>query len=131
LVLHEPLSGAHGQVGTTSRVVFQMGKQRIEGTETITRREPVDLHEIPSGSVVHFDRGIVSEGMWSAVRDQLTEAGPQTTFWQSESEYRFSGLLMRLMGPLMPGAFRKQSQQHLQDFKAFAEQGQDVRNAKE
>jgi hypothetical protein len=131
LVLHKPLSGTHGQVGTTSRVVFQMGKQKIEGTETITRREPVDLHEIPSGSVVHFDREIVGEGMWSAVRDQLTEAGPQTTLWQSESEYRFNGLLMRLMGLLMPGAFRKQSQQHLQDFKAFAEQGRDVRNAKD
>jgi hypothetical protein len=131
LVLHEPLSGTHGQVGTTSRVVFQMGKQKFEGTETITRREPADLHRIPSRSVVHFDREIVSEGMWSAVRDQLTEVDPQTTLWQSESEYRFSGLPMRLIGLLMPGAFRKQSEQHMQDFKAFAEQGQDVRNAKD
>jgi hypothetical protein len=47
LVLHEPLSGTHGQVGTTSRVVMQTGKQKIECTETITRREPVDLHGIP------------------------------------------------------------------------------------
>jgi carbon monoxide dehydrogenase subunit G len=131
LVLHEPLSGTHGQVGTTSRVVLQMGKQKIECTETITRREPADLNEIPSGSVVHFDREIVGEGMWSDIRDRLTEAGPQTTLWQSESEDRFSGLLMRLMGLLMPGAFRKQSQQHMQDFKAFAEQGQDVRNVKD
>ena len=38
LVLHEPLNGVHGQVGTTSRVVMQMGKQKIECTETITRR---------------------------------------------------------------------------------------------
>jgi carbon monoxide dehydrogenase subunit G len=129
LVLHEPISGTHGQVGTTSRVVLQMGKQRFEGTETITLREPVDLHEIPTGSVVRFEREIVGEGMWSAARERLTEAGPQTTLWQSENEYRFSGLLMRLVGLLMPGAFRKQSQQHMQDFKAFAEQGQDVRNA--
>ena len=28
LVLHEPLSGAHGQVGTKSRVVMQMGSRR-------------------------------------------------------------------------------------------------------
>ena len=41
------------------------------------------------------------------------------------------GLLMRLVGLLMPGAFRKQSQQHMQDFKAFAEQGVDVREAKD
>jgi hypothetical protein len=129
LVLHEPLDGAHGQVGTTSRVVMQMGKQRFECTETVTRREPVDLHAIPAGSVVHFDREIVGNGMWNAVRDRLTEAGPETTLWASESEYRFSGLPMRLAGLLMPGAFRKQSRQHMEDFKAFAEQGKDVRAA--
>ena len=127
LVLHEPLRGVHGHVGTKSRVVMQMGQQKFEGTETITRREPADLRAIPKGSVVHFDR----EGMWNVVRDRLTEASPDTTLWVSESEYRFSGLLMRLVGLLMPGAFRKQSQQHMQDFKAFAEQGKDVREAKD
>lgn len=130
LVLHEPLQGAHGQVGTTSRVVMQMGEQKFECTETVTRREPVDLHDIPRASVVHFDREIVGGGMRSVVRDRLTEAGPQTTLWESESEYRFDGLMMRLVGLLMPGAFRKQSRQHMQDFKAFAERGEDVRDAK-
>jgi hypothetical protein len=130
LVLHEPLNGVHGQVGTKSRVVLRMGKQTMEATETITRREPADLHGIPRETVVKFDREIISKGMWSAARDRLTEAGPDTTLWESESEYRFSGLLMRLVGLLMPGAFRKQSQQHMQDFKAFAEFGQDVRDAK-
>ena len=129
LVLHEPLLGTHGQVGTKSRVVMQMGKRKIECTETITRREPVELNGISSESVVHFEREIVGEGMWSAVRDRLTEMGPQTTLWQSESEFRFSGLPMRLVGLLMPGAFRKQSRQHMEDFQAFAERGRDVREA--
>jgi hypothetical protein len=128
LVLHEPLSGMHGQVGTESRVVMQTGQQKMEGTETITRREPANLQGIPRDSVVHFDREIVAEGMWSAVRDRLTEAGPETTLWASENEYRFSGP-MRLVVPFMRGAFRKQSRQHMQDFKAFAEQGTDVREA--
>ncbi|MEV7108450.1 SRPBCC family protein [Streptomyces atroolivaceus] len=130
LVLHEPLSGVHGQVGTKSRVVMQMGQRTFEGTETITRREPPDLHGIPQASVVHFDREIVGDGMWSAVRDRLTEAGPETTLWVSENEYRFGSMLMRLVGLLMPGAFRKQSREHMQDFKAFAEEGKDVREAK-
>ncbi|MFJ9766316.1 SRPBCC family protein [Streptomyces erythrochromogenes] len=130
LVLHEPLNGLHGQVGTRSRVVLQTGRQKVECTETITRREPADLHGIPEGSVVHFEREIVADGMWSAVRDRLTEAGPDATRWVSENEYRFSGLLMRLVGRVMPGAFRKQSQQHMQDFKAFAEEGKDVRETK-
>jgi hypothetical protein len=130
LVLHEPVNGAHGQPGTTSRVVMQSGQRTIECTETITRREPADLHGIPKETVVHFDREIAGASMWSVVRDRLTEADPETTLWESESEYRFSGLLMRLVGLLMPGAFHKQSQQHMQDFKAFAEQGQDVREGK-
>jgi hypothetical protein len=129
LVLHEPLNGMHGQVGTESRVVLQTGQQTMEGTETITRREPLNLHEIPRDSVVHFDREIVAEGMWSAARERLTEAGPETTLWASENEYRFSGWPMRLLAPLMRGAFRQQSRQHMQDFKAFAEQGTDVREA--
>ena len=130
LVLHEPLSGMHGQVGTESRVVMQMGQQKMECTETITRREPANLQGIPRDSVVHFDREIVAKGMWSAARERLTEAGPERTLWESENEYRFSGLPMRLAAPLMRGVFRKQSRQHMQDFKAFAEQGTDVREAK-
>jgi hypothetical protein len=129
LVLHEPLSGTHGQVGTESRVVMQMGTQTMEATETITRREPADLHGIPRDSVVHFDREIVTEGMWSAARERLTEAGPERTLWESENEHRFSSVPMRLVGLVMPGAFRKQTRQHMQDFRAFAEQGTDVREA--
>ncbi len=53
LVVHEPLDGRHGQVGTTSRVVMRSGRQTMEATETVTRREPADLHEIPPGSTVH------------------------------------------------------------------------------
>jgi hypothetical protein len=130
LVLHEPISGVHGQVGTTSRVVMQMGQRKVEGTETITRREPADLHGIPRDSVVHFEREIVADGMWSAARDRLTETGPETTLWESENEYRFSSVPMRLVGLFMRGAFREQSRVHMQDFKAFAEQGTDVRDAK-
>ena len=98
--------------------------------ETITRRDPADLREIPRDSVVHFDREIVAKGMWSAARERLTEAGPRTTLWESENEYRFSSLPMRLMAPFMRGALRKQSHVHMQDFKAFAEHATDVREAK-
>lgn len=127
LVLHEPLNGVHGQLGSTSRVVFQMDKQRMEATETITRVDPADLHAVPSSVVVHYDREIVGEGMWQAQRDRIVAAGPNTTLWESESEFRFDGLVMRLVGLLMPASFRKQSRQHMQDFKAFAEHGTDVR----
>jgi hypothetical protein len=127
LVLHEPLNGMHGQVGTRSRVVMRMGQQTMEATETITRREPADLHGIPEGSVVHYEREIVADGMWNAARERFTEAGPESTLWESENEYRFSGLPMRLAAPFLRGVMRKQSRQHMRDFKLFAEQGKDVR----
>ena len=123
LVVHEPMRGIHGQVGTVSRVVFQMGGQRMEATETITRLEPQDLLAVPSSVVVHYEREIAAAGVWQAQRDRFCAAGPQTTLWESESEFRFDGLLMRLAGMFMPGSFRKQSRQHLFDFKAFAEHG--------
>lgn len=127
LVRHEPLNGEHGKVGTESRVVLQMGQQQMECTETITRREPADLQRISVEDVVQFDREIVAPGMWSITRDRLTDVGPETTLWVSENEYRFSSLAMRLLAPVMRGAFRKQSRQHMEDFRAFAEQGSDVR----
>jgi hypothetical protein len=129
LVVHEPISGVHGELGTKSRVVLQMGGQRFEAVETITRREPEDLHAIPAGGVVRFEREIVGNGMWNGARERLTEAGPQATLWESENEYRFDSLMMRLVGLVMPGTFRKQSLQHMRDFKAFAEDGKDVRDA--
>lgn len=129
LVSHEPVHGVDGQVGTESRVVFQSGKQAVECTETITRREPADLRDVPSGTVIHFEREIVADGMWNAAREHLREVSPERTLWVSENEYRFSGL-MRLAAPLMRGAFIKQSRGHMEDFKAYAEHGTDVREGK-
>ncbi|MEU2246657.1 SRPBCC family protein [Streptomyces sp. NPDC019224] len=102
LLLHEPISGEHGQVGPTSRVVAQTGKGKMEHTETITPRESADLRGNPKTSVVHFEREIVGGGMWSAVRDRLTEVSPGTTLWKSGNEYRFSSLPMRLVGVSCP-----------------------------
>jgi hypothetical protein len=129
LVLHEPLHGAHGQVGTESRVVLRTGGREMEGRETVTRRDPENLEGIPRDSVVHYEREIVAEGMSSAARERFTEAAPGSTLWTSENEYRFSGLPMRLLAPVMGGAFRRQSRRHMQDFKAFAEHGTDVRES--
>lgn len=128
LVSHESLRGVDGQVGAESRIVFQSGKQRMECTETITRREPTNLQDVAADTVIHFEREIVADRMWNAAREHLTEVSPEHTLWVSENEYRFDGL-MRLVAPVMRGAFVKQSRKHMDDFKAFAEHGTDVREA--
>lgn len=126
LVLHELRKGAEGQVGAESRIVFQSGKKEMELIETITRREPNDLHDVAPDCVVHFEREIVADGMWSAAREQLSESGPESTLWKNENEFRFSGF-KRFLAPFLRHFFIKQSRQVLQDFKSFAERGTDVR----
>lgn len=128
LVSHEPEAGLHGHVGTRSRVVFRSGEREVRLTETITGRSPDDLDAIAPGTEVVFERELETEGMWSRVRDRLTEAGPGATHWQSDSEYRTASRFFRLVMLLTRRGFRQQTQQHLDDFKAFAEQGRDVRD---
>ncbi|ALG84904.1 SRPBCC family protein [Gordonia phthalatica] len=128
LISHEPIEGVHGQLGAVSHVVFQTGKQQMEATETVTRVDPIDPQPAPATTAVRYEREIAAQGMWQAQRDRLIDAGPNRTLWESESEFRFDGLVMRLFGLLIPSVFRKQSRRHMEDFKAFAEDGADVRD---
>ena len=40
--------------------------------------------------------------------------------WEAEIDYKFHGFMIRVMAFLMPGMFRKQAQNHLDNFKVFA-----------
>ena len=104
LVPHEPQVGEDGQVGTVSKIVFRSGKKDMELTETITRREPQNLQNLSPDRVVHFEREIEANGMWSAAREQLSESGQNSTLWVNENEFRFSGV-MRCLAPLMRPIF--------------------------
>ena len=87
-----------------------MGNREIEMIETITRR---NLPEEFSGT---YD----AKGVHNIISNKFIELGPNKTKYLTESEFQFKGF-MKLMGWLMPGAFKKQSQKFLEDFKAFAE----------
>lgn len=115
LTSYELLEGEAGHVGAKSRYVFLTGKRRFEIVETVTRRDLPD----------EYDAVFVTQGMWNEQKNRFVELGPTKTKWIAESEFRMSGF-MKVIGFLMPGAFRKQSQQQLEDFKAFAEQGKSV-----
>jgi hypothetical protein len=52
-----------------------------------------------------------------------------STKWRSESEFQFSNFMMKAMGFLMPGAFKKQSLKYINNFKAFAKNGTSVSEA--
>ncbi len=109
----EPLSGQPGQPGAKARLVFQMGRRRMEMIETIVARnlphEYTGTYEAP--------------GVFNIVCNRFEELGPQRTRLISENEFQFRSLFMKVIGFLMKGAFPKQSLKYLADFKTFAESG--------
>ena len=112
------ISGEPGQPGAKSLLVFQSGKQRVELTETITER---NLPEEFSGTYEW------STGM-NTLRNRFIELGPNRTRLESTCSYKFSSFMLKMMGMFCPGMFRKQNQKFLDNFKAFAEEGRDIRD---
>ena len=115
-VAMEHLSGELGQEGSKSKLIYQLGKRNIEMIETITRRD------LPA----HFDAIYETGNVWNEMRNTFSTTSSGHTLWSSEVIFRFSSFGMRMMGWLMPKAFKKQSLQYMQDFKAFVEEGRSV-----
>jgi hypothetical protein len=107
----EPISGEPGQPGAKSRLKYDMNGRMIEMVETIETRNLPD----------EFSGTYEAKGVWNRVENRFFEDGADKTRWVSTTEFKFSGLMMRAMGFLMPSAFRKQSQKFMEDFKTFAE----------
>lgn len=114
LLSFEPISGTPGQVGAKARLKFDMGGRQMEMIETITER---NLPETFSGT---YD----ANGVHNIVRNRFEPVGEKQTRWVAENEFIFAGFMMKVMGWLMPGVFRKQSLKYLEAFKAFVETGQ-------
>jgi carbon monoxide dehydrogenase subunit G len=106
----EPLSGTPGQPGAQTRLVYTMGKRKIEMTETILVRD------LPREFTATYE----AKGVFNEVKSFFTAVDANTTRYVTENEFRFSGLY-KLLGWLMPGSFKKESQKYQDQFKAFAE----------
>lgn len=106
----EHISGEPGKPGAKSKLKYKMGKREVEMIETITVR---NLPEEFSGTYE-------AKGVLNIQKNYFKEVGENQTEWISETEFKLSGF-MKVMGWFMPGAFKKQSQKYLDQFKAFAE----------
>lgn len=104
------LTGKPGEVGSTARLKYLMGKRKVEMLETIT------VNDLPN----EFSATYEAKNVWNEVRNYFDDLGNGTTKWRSDCEFRFGGF-MKIMGFLMPGAFKKQSMKYLEAFKKFAE----------
>lgn len=112
LIKYEHLSQNPGQEGARMSLSYKMGKREMEMVETIIKRNlPKEMHTT-------YD----TKGVHNIQKNYFREEDGKTR-WISESEFQFSGFGMKLMGILMPSAFKKQSLKYMQDFKNFAEKG--------
>ena len=110
------ISGTPGEEGAKMELQYKMGKRDLVLIETIIKRNlPYELHTTYDAKGVH-----------NIQKNYFNDVDETTTKWISEAEFQFSGFMMKVMGFLMPGVFKKQSMKYLQDFKAFAENGTSV-----
>ncbi|MCZ6837430.1 MAG: SRPBCC family protein [Planctomycetota bacterium] len=115
----ERLSGEPGQPGATSKLVFLNGKREFELIETVTANNLPDSME---GTYEWSGGG-------NTLQNRFIELNENHTRWESTCQYHFKGIMLRLMGLLASGFFRKQNLKFMRNFKAFAEHGHDVRQS--
>lgn len=105
------IDGTPGEVGARSKLVFEMGKRKIEMIETITEKD------LPA----RFAGTYEADEVFNTVTNRFFKDGEDQTRMELECEFEFRNLLMKIMGFIMPGAFRKQTRKNLAAFKAYAE----------
>jgi hypothetical protein len=117
----EPISGEPGQPGAKSRLVYLIGKRKIELIETVIERKLPD----------EFNGTYEWQGGKNTLRNRFIELGPERTKWESTCAYQCSSLMLKMMSFCCPGMFRKQNLTFLQNFKAFAEEGRNVNEGRD
>lgn len=107
----EHISGQPGQPGAKSKMLFKMGRRTTEMIETITKR---DMPE-------QFNAVYEASGVKNIQENYFEKLGKNKTAWTSHNEFLFGNFMMKLMGLLMPRAFKKQTRLYMDKFKDYAE----------
>ncbi len=111
----KPINGKDGEVGSQSLLKYDMGRQKVEMTETIIKNNLPD----------EFSATYEAKGVYNYQINRFSPTLENNTLWKTDNEFRFSGF-MKIFGWIMPGMFKKQSKVYMEDFKAFVEKGTSV-----
>lgn len=106
----EIIEGERGKVGLKSKLRYKMGKREIKMIETIT------VWDLPQNFTANYE----ANNVFNTVANHFEAIDENTTRYYTENEFTFKGV-MKIFAFLMPGAFKKQSQKYLNDFKNFVE----------
>ncbi|MCU0435288.1 MAG: SRPBCC family protein [Bacteroidia bacterium] len=106
----ELIGGVAGQPGAKTRMNFKNGNRTLTLTETVlVRNYP---HE--------FTCAYEAPNVYNTVKNSFSKAGENATLYTSEQEFKLKGFV-KVLGWIMPGAFKKEGIKHMNLFKEFAE----------
>ena len=110
LISYDHLSGEPGQPGAKTRLLYDMGRRRMEMIETIIERNLPD----------EFSATYDASGVHNIVRNNFYDEGEQTR-WVLDSDFQFRSY-MRIVSLFIPNSsFRNQTRSSMESFKRFAE----------
>ncbi|MFT5780011.1 MAG: hypothetical protein ACI837_002972 [Crocinitomicaceae bacterium] len=107
--------GVPGEVGAKSKLKYKMGKREVEMVETIT------VKNLPA----EFSGTYVTGKMWNEIKNYFESTSDGNTRYKSQHTFKIQGFL-KLVGWIMPGAFKKESMKYLTHFKNYVETGASV-----
>jgi len=108
----EHYKGEPGQPGAESRIIYEINGREMELIETVL------VNNLPDEMSGTYE----SKMTYNSMKNYFHELNPTKTRWDSEIEYtELRGFMMKIMGKLFPGMFKKQTQKWMDQFKVFAE----------
>lgn len=110
LARYEPLNGEPGLPGSTYRLVPKAGEMIFLAT--------VVSRDLPSELRLSLDASSVTV----SITARFLPLSAEKTHLISEEEFRFKGLLGKLVGFFAQGSIRKATRCHMIGFKRFAEE---------
>ncbi len=106
----EHLEGNPGEKGSTTKMLFKEGKREIEMIETILE------NKLPEEFTATYE----AKGVYNLAKISFVSLTDSKTKYLTEQEFQLKGFI-KLIGWLMPGVFKKQTNKYLKMFKEFAE----------
>ena len=112
IISHQVTSGENREAGSKSVFKFKMNGRDFEIEERVLKNEE---HEV----VAEF----VSNGTVNIQTTQFSKIDANNTTYTVNESFKLKGL-MKVIGFLMPGSFKKQTKAFVEAFKNFAENGE-------
>ena len=106
----ELMEGQAGEIGAKHKLRYKMGKREIQMVETVTKRD------LPNTFSVTY----ATPKVLNVIDSHFEDLGNGTTKYLTDNEFQLSGS-MKIFGWIMPGAFKKQTQKYMDDFRDFVE----------